>query len=66
MKINQLISSFTIHMSNDEARVYKSIKAATYLHEFNERDRFIIENLVRKSLISKVKSNGSVMVIKND
>ena len=66
MKINQLISSFTIHMSNDEARVYDSIKSATYLHEFNERDRFIIENLVRKSLISKVSNNGSVMVIKND
>ena len=53
-------------MSNDEARVYDSIKSATYLHEFNERDRFIIENLVRKSLISKVSNNGSVMVIKND
>ena len=66
MKINQLISSFTIHMSNDEARVYNSIQAATYLHEFNERDRFIIENLERKSLISKVRSDGSVMVIKND
>ena len=53
-------------MSNEEARVYESIKAATYLHEFDERDRFIIENLVRKSLISKVSNNGSVMVIKND
>lgn len=66
MKINQLISSFTIYMNNEESRVYKSINQPTYLHEFDEHDRFIIENLVRKSLISKVKNNGSIMVIKND
>jgi hypothetical protein len=66
MKINQLISSFTIQMSNEEARVYDTIKNPKFLSEFNDRDRFIIENLVRKSLISKVMSNGSVMVVKND
>lgn len=53
-------------MSNEEARVYNSINDSTYLHEFDEHDRFIIENLVRKSLISKVKNDGSIMVIKND
>jgi len=53
-------------MSNEEASLYDRIDEPTYIYEFTERERFIIENLVRKSLISKIRSNESVLVVRND
>jgi len=66
MKINELISSFEIFISNEEQEIYETIDERTPLLNFNERERFIINNLIRKSLVSKVVSNGQVLVVKND
>lgn len=53
-------------MSNEEARLYERINKPMFLYEFTERERFVIENLIRKSLLSKVRNNDSVLVVKND
>jgi hypothetical protein len=66
MKLNELIKEFTIAMSNEEKDVLESIKGAIPIGSFDEREQFVIENLVRKSLVSKVKQNGYTMVVANE
>jgi len=66
MKINELISSFYIYITNEEREIYNQLDERTSLTEFDERQRFIIQNLIRKSLVSKVVANGQELVIKND
>jgi hypothetical protein len=67
MKINELITSFEIFITNEEREIYENItQDRTALSQFNEREQFIIHNLIRKSLVSKVVANGQVLVIKND
>jgi hypothetical protein len=66
MKVNELINSFEIFITNEERSIYKNMNERAALVQFNEREQFIIQNLIRKSLVSKVISNGQVLVVKND
>ena len=65
MKLNELIKEFTIAMSNEEKDVLESIQVSySLVHLTNENSS--TENLVRKSLVSKVKQNGYTMVVANE
>ena len=66
MRLNELIQEFKIYMSNEEARVFDECKSLRPLRSFTERDQVIIEGLIRKSLVSKISKNGSIMVMAND
>ena len=66
MKVNELINSFEIFITNEERSIYENMNERAALVQFNEREQFIIQNLIRKSLVSKVISNGKVLVVKND
>lgn len=67
MKLNELIQDFTIATSNEEKAVLEKCKDLQLLSSFNERDRFIIENLIRKHLVTKIKSkDNTIMVLSND
>jgi hypothetical protein len=66
MRINELISSFEIFTSNEEKKVLEQINKPLPLDSFDDREQVIIQNLVRKSLISKLSSNGYIYVMKND
>jgi hypothetical protein len=66
MKLNDLISSFSIAMSNEEKSVLDSLEGVRPLDSFTEREQFIIESLIRKSLVSKVQHKGSTLVMAND
>lgn len=66
MKINELLSSFYIYITNEEREVYEQLNERTSITEFDERQQFIIQNLIRKSLVSKVVANGQELVVKND
>lgn len=66
MKLNELITSFTIQMSNEENEIYEKLDAHSPLSLFNEREQFVIQNLIRKSLVSKIVFNGQTIVVKND
>jgi hypothetical protein len=66
MKLNELIQSFEIQMSNEERDLYDSISQPIYISQFNERELFILESLIRKSLISKVRHGINYMVVRND
>ena len=64
MKINELVKS--IYMTNEEKNLLETFDKPVPLSMFPEREQTIINNLIRKSIISKVRHNGTVMVMRND
>ena len=66
MKLNELIKSFEIYLTNEERKLLETFDAPVPLSTFAEREQVIINNLIRKSVISKVRYNGTVMVMQNE
>jgi hypothetical protein len=66
MKLNELIQDFTIYTTNEEKEVLSKIDDMMSLDTFSEREQTIIENLIRKSLVSKVQRRGSILVMANE
>ena len=66
MKINELLQDFVIQRSNEEQEVLDKCKELRSFDSFPERERFILENLIRKALVSKVMQGRTVMVIANE
>jgi len=65
MKINELISDFKIFTTIEENEVLKNLEKLAHLDSFSPREQYVIENLVKKSLVSKIVHNNTTMVIKN-
>jgi hypothetical protein len=62
MKINELLSGFAIYTNREEDAMLKRLQTAVPLSSFNEREQFVIEGMIRKSLIIKVGSNNPRVV----
>ena len=65
MRINELVTEFTIQTSNEEKEVLGKLKSAKNLDTFMERDQEVINQLVRKSLVRKIEQDYNVMVVAN-
>ena len=63
MKISDLIKG--IYITNEESTLMKKLDRESPLHGFSERDQVIIEGLIRKSLVSKIKNGSTILVVKN-
>jgi hypothetical protein len=66
MKLNELIKDFRIFMTNEEKVELEKLTAPTPLSSLTERQQVIMNNLIRKSLVSKIQTNNIIMVAKND
>jgi len=66
MKLNELIKDFSIYLTNEERSLLENIQGLAPLSKFQEREQTIINNLIRKSVVSKVMYNNQVMVMLND
>ena len=66
MKLNELIKNFEIYKTNEEEKILETIDGLCYMESFNERQQVIIDNLIKKSLLSKFIHNGKTMVLKNE
>jgi|TARA_R110000851_G_scaffold333450_1_gene513367 hypothetical protein len=66
MKLNELIKDFKIFMTNEEKVELESLSAPIPYASLTGRQQVIIDNLIRKSLVSKTHSNNTIMVAKND
>jgi len=66
MKIDDVLKNFEIFTTNEERVVLERMEGIRPMEAYTERERFVIENLVRKSLVSKVLHNKTYMVRKND
>jgi|LauGreDrversion4_2_1035121.scaffolds.fasta_scaffold1973495_1 hypothetical protein len=54
MKINEILTGFSIYTTREEDSLLKKLGSVAYLSSFNEHDQFIIEGLIRKSLVIKI------------
>ena len=66
MKISNIISEFEIFTSNEEKALLDNITKPCYSETLSERELTIAENLVRKSLLTKVNYRGSVVFVPNE
>lgn len=62
MKINELLNGFTIYTTREEDAMLERLQTAVALSSFNEHDQFVIEGMIRKSLIIKIGSNNPRVV----
>jgi len=65
MKLNDLISRFEIQTTNEETALLEKFTDVMIPEQFTEREQTVIENLIRKSLITKIVENGKVYLVKN-
>lgn len=54
MKVNELVSHFEVWTTNEENELLKKLKAPIKLTHLNEHDQFIVQGLIRKSLVTKI------------
>ena len=66
MKIRDFVNDWSIQVSNEEQMLLDRVKKAYYFDQLTEREKIIAENLIKKSIISKVDYNGSTVIITND
>lgn len=66
MKLNELVTDFTIYMNNEEQSMYDSLSQPVYVSSLNERERVIIDNLIKKSLVSKIRYKNNILVARNE
>ena len=59
MRINELITEFTIQTSNEEKDILGKLKSAKNLDTFMERDQEVINQLIRKSRKKIVNKSAS-------
>jgi hypothetical protein len=66
MKINELISDFEIYVSNEESALLNRMQHTQPLASFTEREQFIIENMIRMSIVTKIVKNNQILVVSNE
>jgi hypothetical protein len=65
MKLNELLKTFEIYTTNEEKVVLEKLQYPRLLSNFSEHDQFVIEGLIRKSLVIKI-GNQNPKVIANE
>jgi len=63
MRITEIADIYT---SNEEQTVLDKMTSAQMIESYTERERFVIESLIRKSLVTKFQYNNSYLVVKNE
>ena len=66
MQINELLGSYRVAVTNEEQKVLDKMHDVAPLHSYDEREQFVIENLIKKDLVSKHVRNKQTLVVKND
>jgi len=54
MKLNDLVKTFEIYKTNEEQQMLEKLDYPKLLSSFNEHEQFIIEGMIRKSLVIKI------------
>ena len=66
MKLRDVFPTFSIAMTNEEDKIFSSFTVATPITSFTDREQYVIENLIRKSLVTKVLHKDAVWVVPNE
>jgi len=62
MKMNELISSFEIWTTNEEAQLLQRLKTPVRLSSLKEHDQFIVAGMIRKDLVTTVGDTDPTVV----
>jgi hypothetical protein len=54
MKLNDLVKTFEIFTSNEEKKMLEKLSYPRLMSSFSENEQFIIEGMIRKSLVIKI------------
>jgi hypothetical protein len=65
MKVNEFVKNLKVWTSKEEQDLLESITEPTVEAQFDERERTIIDSLIRKSLLIKVQGKHSSYVYPN-
>jgi hypothetical protein len=65
MKVNEFVRGVEVWRSIEENKMLAKIKEPTLFAVFDEREKTIIESLIRKSLLIKVQGKDSTYVYPN-
>lgn len=65
MKVNEFVRKVEVWTSKEEKELLESITEPKVVSSFDERDRTIIDSLIRKSLLIKVQGKHSSYVYPN-
>lgn len=63
--MKDILENFSIQVSNEEKALLDSLNGPRSIEDFSERERFILENLIRKSLVTKINDGRSYKVEAN-
>jgi hypothetical protein len=66
MRLDDVLRQFEIAITNEERKVLDKLTKPEYIKDFQEREQFVLENLIRKSLVSRVFYKGEVVVVPDD
>ncbi len=67
MKLNEIISDFTIFTTNEEEVFLKKMPSISQSYSsFSERQQFILDSLIRKSLVSKIGNTQDSFLVKKN
>lgn len=62
MKINELLSDFSVWTTLAEDRLLKQLTTPVKLADLNEHDQFNVQSLIRKSLVQKIGMDDPIVV----
>ena len=62
MKINELISNFEIFITNEEKKILSKLKHPIKFDHLSDHDQWIVETMIRKSLVKKIGFNNPTIV----
>lgn len=63
MRVSELISDFEIWTSNEELKLLEKLQQPIRLLSLDEHDQVNVQNMIRKSLVTKIGQNDPIIVI---
>jgi|688.fasta_scaffold1543113_2 hypothetical protein len=60
------ITDLEIYTTNEEKKLLDKLQKPCYFETLSEREQHVSENLVRKSLLRKIRYKGSTVVLPNE
>jgi hypothetical protein len=63
MKINELLGEFSVYTTNEEAALLEKFHRPVKISSLPEHERFRVEGMIRKSLLTKIGFEDPMVVI---
>lgn len=63
MKLNSLISDFSIFATNEEKRILKKLQTPIKMSHLSDHEQLRVESMIRKSLVKKIGFKDPTVVI---